>query len=54
MTEPKSECCGADVKLFPYPKGVKKELAIPWENSEWRCSKCHKPCKVKSKEGGEE
>ena len=38
MTEPKSECCGADVDLV-----LTNLVAKP---SIFYCSKCHKPCSV--------
>ena len=41
MTEPKSDCCGADVY---YDGG---EYMVLWATDKPVCSNCHKPCKVK-------
>ena len=46
MTEPKSDCCGADVIDDWFPG--KKYRTV--EDIKYTCSKCHKPCEVKEKE----
>ena len=45
MSEPKSECCGAEYTwdIVKFEKSGKKLIPV--------CSKCHKPCQVKEERG---
>ena len=49
--EPKSECCESMVYFNKlYGKALWDGKELPREK--YRCSKCHKPCKVKEESGG--
>lgn len=50
MTEPKSDCCGADVYRDKKERAGFDDNGIEywyWGNF---CSQCHKPCDVKERE----
>ena len=49
MTEPKSECCGADVKTV-YDAVFYKNITETVTAWHYECSKCHKPCTVRKEE----
>ena len=51
MSEPKSKCCGAEVRYIrAFIDYDEKEQLFNW----WIfCSKCKQPCELESKEGGE-